>query len=311
MLILRNGKFVIWKLKSSRLLYKGKCEADLPYRLTWANPSKKQKYFSPLCLWSQAQRDKVRDNSQSLGYKIDNTSSIYLYAKLNWDATRFLPAESKDCMNCASYDYSNMSARSGAQCVPIGMPIKRWEISRRPRTCCQETRTSLRCLLQCISSLNQSVPSQNRFGCFLLSLLGENVACIKYINKCPCVPLIHYGFYHRSNECYPLVTPLLFDKVTHVCMSFIDLRQWRKNILLNVWSYDWPMYAANQYKATVLCYFPKNVLKFLFLFLLSMLTLISTAFCNNFILCSFFFVMAVMTDMNSDSTFFVIQVSTI
>ena len=27
------------------------------------------------------------------------TSSMYLYVKLNWDAKRFLPADSKDCMN--------------------------------------------------------------------------------------------------------------------------------------------------------------------------------------------------------------------
>ena len=34
---------------------------------------------------------------------MDKTSSMYLYVKLNWDANRFLPAESKDCMNSASY----------------------------------------------------------------------------------------------------------------------------------------------------------------------------------------------------------------
>ena len=37
---------------------------------------------------------------------MDNTSSIYLYVKLNWDANRFLQAESKDCMNSASYEYT-------------------------------------------------------------------------------------------------------------------------------------------------------------------------------------------------------------
>ena len=35
---------------------------------------------------------------------MDNTSSMYLYVKLNWDAKHFLPAESKDCMNSASYE---------------------------------------------------------------------------------------------------------------------------------------------------------------------------------------------------------------
>ena len=30
---------------------------------------------------------------------MDKTSSMYLSVKLNWDTYRFLPAESKDCMN--------------------------------------------------------------------------------------------------------------------------------------------------------------------------------------------------------------------
>ena len=34
---------------------KGKCEVDRPYRLTGVNPSRKQKWFSPSCLWSHAQ----------------------------------------------------------------------------------------------------------------------------------------------------------------------------------------------------------------------------------------------------------------
>ena len=36
---------------------------------------------------------------------MDNTSSMYLYVKLNWDASCLLPAESKDCMIAASYEY--------------------------------------------------------------------------------------------------------------------------------------------------------------------------------------------------------------
>ena len=44
-------------------------EVDRPYRLTGANPSRKQECCSPSCLWSQAQGDTSdRDNSQSLGY---------------------------------------------------------------------------------------------------------------------------------------------------------------------------------------------------------------------------------------------------
>ena len=36
---------------------------------------------------------------------MDNTSSMYQYVKLNWDANRFLPVESKDSTNSASYEY--------------------------------------------------------------------------------------------------------------------------------------------------------------------------------------------------------------
>ena len=50
---------------------------------------------------------------------MDNTSSKYLYVTLNWDANRFLLVESKACMNSASYEYKNLSARTGAQVVPL------------------------------------------------------------------------------------------------------------------------------------------------------------------------------------------------
>ena len=35
---------------------------------------------------------------------MDNTSSMCLYVKLNWDANRFLSAESEDWVNSASYE---------------------------------------------------------------------------------------------------------------------------------------------------------------------------------------------------------------
>ena len=54
---------------------------------------------------------------------MDKTSSMYLYVMLNWDANRFLPTESEDCMNSASYEYRNMSPRRGAQFEPMRVPI--------------------------------------------------------------------------------------------------------------------------------------------------------------------------------------------
>ena len=44
---------------------------------------------------------------------------MYLYVTLNCDANHFLPAESKDYINSASYEFRNMSARRGAQVVPM------------------------------------------------------------------------------------------------------------------------------------------------------------------------------------------------
>ena len=46
-----------------------------------------------------------------------------LYVKFNLDANCFLSAQSKDCMNSASYKYRNMSARRGAQFVLMRMQI--------------------------------------------------------------------------------------------------------------------------------------------------------------------------------------------
>ena len=109
---------------------------------------------------------------------MDNTSSMYLYVKLNWDvftrfftsnnpvfildyANSFLPVESKDCMNSASYEYRNILGEKHSLCpcecrLSLGKTFL-----RRPRTCCQlETRSSW-CLLQWTCSSNQSVPLQN------------------------------------------------------------------------------------------------------------------------------------------------------
>ena len=73
---------------------------------------------------------------------MDNTSSMYLYVKLNRDANRFLPVESKDWMNPDSYEYRNMSARRAAQFVPMGMPIIYWKTFPAKTTKMLSTRNS-------------------------------------------------------------------------------------------------------------------------------------------------------------------------
>ena len=54
---------------------------------------------------------------------MDNTSSVYLYEMLNWDTYRFLPTESKDCMNSASFCVQKYDPGEGDSIiVPMGMP---------------------------------------------------------------------------------------------------------------------------------------------------------------------------------------------
>ena len=122
---------------------KRKCAADRHSRSTGWNPSMKQRCCSPSCLWSQAQRDTYDPfNSQSLGYWL----TIRHRCICMWSWTEilifFFPVESKDCMNSASYDYSNMSTRKGAQFVPIGMPSICWKTFPSKTTKMLSTRNS-------------------------------------------------------------------------------------------------------------------------------------------------------------------------
>ena len=60
-------------------------------------------------------------------------------------------------MNSASYEYRNMSARRGAQLVPMGMPIICWKTFPAKTTKMLSTRNSSILMMS-----NQSVPLQNR-----------------------------------------------------------------------------------------------------------------------------------------------------
>ena len=109
--------FYSWK---ERLLYgnwnrhvchKGKYAADRPSRSTRVDLRRKQRCCSqPYLKLSGIHLTKIILKT----WLLINMSSIYRYAKLNWDANCFSLAESKDCMNSASYECRNMSARRGA-----------------------------------------------------------------------------------------------------------------------------------------------------------------------------------------------------
>ena len=148
---------------------------------------------------------------------MDNTSSMYLYVKLNRDASRFLPAESKDGMNSASYEYRNMSTRREHRLCPWKCRLSGEKpFPRTPRKCCQlETRASWWCLLQCTFFSNQIVPSQNRvsrhiihvhctficnlivFPCFQRRVLKKQ-ACLNYLL---CYELLYLSSLFFINIC--------------------------------------------------------------------------------------------------------------
>ena len=96
---------------------------------------------------------------------MDNTSSMYVKVRLNRDSYCFFPVESKDCMKSASYKYRKMSARRGAQFVPIGMLTVCLKTFPAKTTKILSTRKSSILMMSssdtCIQ--NQSAPSQNMF----------------------------------------------------------------------------------------------------------------------------------------------------
>ena len=100
MLLLRNRKYGNWNRHVYR---KGKCEVDRPYRLTGTrqiirlNASRKQsvalRRFFDLQLRGIHLTDIIFKVWVINGQNV--VDLVYLYLKLNWDAGRFLPDESK------------------------------------------------------------------------------------------------------------------------------------------------------------------------------------------------------------------------
>ena len=100
------------------------CEVDHPSLSTVVNLGEKQMLCSLRCLWSQVQKDTSgRDYFRILGC----LWTVHHQCTCKWDAKCFFPVESKDCMKSASYESRKMSARRGAQIVPIWMPTVCWK----------------------------------------------------------------------------------------------------------------------------------------------------------------------------------------
>ena len=114
------------------------------------------------------------------GLFMDNTSSMYLYVRLNRDATRFFPVESNDCMKYASYEYRKLSARRGAQFVPIGMPTVCWKTFPAKTTKTLSTRNSSILLMLASEYLVFVAPAQQSATYFT-----------KYVSTCPNTKYLH------------------------------------------------------------------------------------------------------------------------
>ena len=116
------------KLNSSRLSYMEVwIWVDHQSQSTVENIGKKQKWLYLWFPWSQVQQDTSGpDNFQILGC----LWTIHHRCTCNWDWTEMLtvsfPLRTKT-MRFNLYEYRKMSARRGAQFVPIGMPTVCWK----------------------------------------------------------------------------------------------------------------------------------------------------------------------------------------
>ena len=111
----------------------------------------------------------------------------------------FFSVESKDCMNSTSYEYRKMSARRGAQYVPIGMQTVCWNTFPTKTTKILSTRNS---------SILMMSSSEYLF-------LKSECSFTKYVSSCPytkylylplpflkmkAVRIIQVGFFSISSE---------------------------------------------------------------------------------------------------------------
>ena len=138
-----SGTESLWYGRWNRhVCRKGKFAADRHSRSTGVNSSRKQRCCSPSCFLSQAQRDTSDpDNSQNLGYWL--TIRHRCICMWSWTETLFFSFQLRaKTMNSASYEYRKMSARRGAQFVPMGMPTMCWKTFPPKTTKMLSTRNS-------------------------------------------------------------------------------------------------------------------------------------------------------------------------
>ena len=116
--------------------------------------------------------------------------------RLNRDANCFFPVEREDCMKSASYEYRKMSARSGAQFVPIGMPNVCWKLFRQKPRKILSTRNSS--ILMMLSSE--------------YSFLESDCSFTKYVSSCPNTKYLYLRLPFFKLLCQDAVVMSLADK---------------------------------------------------------------------------------------------------
>jgi hypothetical protein len=120
------GKFMILKLKSSRLSYFLVLSWPLSSNSRYMSKNDGYEAVYVVSLTSSSGGYINVRNSANLELLIDNTSSIYLYVKLKALVSWIFLSFTSFWRNSDSYEYKNKSARRGAQFVPIGMPTTCW-----------------------------------------------------------------------------------------------------------------------------------------------------------------------------------------
>ena len=140
------------EIEIAMLVVKGSAKLTVPTDLTGTNPRSDGlcRVFDP-----KLRRIHLTEIILKVWVINDNTSSMYLYVKLNWDANRFLPAESKDCWIPLRKSTERYRLGAGTVCANGNADYLLENLSR-------EHNKNLSTRDSSTFSSNQSVPSQKR-----------------------------------------------------------------------------------------------------------------------------------------------------
>ena len=142
--------------------------------------------------------------------------------RLNRDAKCFFPVESKDCMKSASYEYRKMSARSGAQFVPIGMPTVCWKTFPAKTTKILSTRNS---------SLLMMLSSEYLF-------LESECSFTKYVSSCPNTKYLYLRLPFLKMKAFRMILVSLFFSISGEVWLYKEWKNQKTWCLLHDWKME-------------------------------------------------------------------------